>query len=303
MTRSALSRVSGRCKGYHGFDTAIWGWFMMKPGRLIKVCALAAVVVLALPAGAGAQARGVSHDTGISAGPDVIPLGLAFDKGRLVEGFLIVHEGVPSGRPKVSQAKGGKPGGSAPGGGKDGGYAFLAKGARWKVVPSESWVVNTANSWGLDETTVFAGLDAGAEAWDSQVAFDIFGAGTTTQGEVSAETNSPDGYNEVMFGSAGQNTIAYATVWGTFGGPLFMRELVEFDLVFNDAMPWASDGRSDAYDFQSIATHELGHAVGLADIYDSKYDYVTMYGYGHLGDLGPRSLESPDIKGVRTLYE
>jgi len=55
-------------------------------------------------------------------------------------------------------------------------------------------------------------------------------------------------------------------------------------------------------DLQNIATHELGHAVGLNDIYSGSCSYVTMYGYSTEGDIGKRTLEQPDITGLQTMY-
>jgi predicted Zn-dependent protease len=55
-------------------------------------------------------------------------------------------------------------------------------------------------------------------------------------------------------------------------------------------------------DLQNIATHEFGHAVGLGDIYDTACSSVTMYGYSDYGDTVKRTLETPDITGLRTLY-
>ena len=55
-------------------------------------------------------------------------------------------------------------------------------------------------------------------------------------------------------------------------------------------------------DLQNIATHELGHGVGLADIYDTTCSAVTMYGYSNNGDIQKRTLEVPDIRGLQTLY-
>jgi hypothetical protein len=35
----------------------------------------------------------------------------------------------------------------------------------------------------------------------------------------------------------------------------------------------------------NIATHELGHGVGLADLYDDQWSEQTMYGYATYGRL------------------
>jgi len=55
-------------------------------------------------------------------------------------------------------------------------------------------------------------------------------------------------------------------------------------------------------DLQNIATHELGHGVGLADIYTSSCSAVTMYGYSNNGETEKRTLELPDITGLQKIY-
>jgi hypothetical protein len=55
-------------------------------------------------------------------------------------------------------------------------------------------------------------------------------------------------------------------------------------------------------DLQNIATHELGHGVGLNDIYDSQCSGVTMYGYSNYMEVNKRTLEKPDITGLQQIY-
>ena len=55
-------------------------------------------------------------------------------------------------------------------------------------------------------------------------------------------------------------------------------------------------------DFENIATHELGHAVGLGDLYTSECSEQTMYGYAGYGEIKKRDLEAGDIAGITKLY-
>lgn len=55
-------------------------------------------------------------------------------------------------------------------------------------------------------------------------------------------------------------------------------------------------------DLQNIATHELGHGFGLADLYESNASEETMYGYSTEGEIKKRSLYSGDIAGIHDLY-
>lgn len=81
------------------------------------------------------------------------------------------------------------------------------------------------------------------------------------------------------------------------------REIVEFDVLFDTNYDWG-DATVDptVMDLQNIATHEIGHGVGLDDIYESACSEVTMYGYSTSGETKKRTLEAPDITGVQKLY-
>ena len=67
---------------------------------------------------------------------------------------------------------------------------------------------------------------------------------------------------------------------------------MEADIVFDDAETWRIG--SD-YDVQTVATHEIGHLIGLADLYliDNKYQ-VMYYAYTGL----KRDLILGDIRGA-----
>jgi hypothetical protein len=108
-----------------------------------------------------------------------------------------------------------------------------------------------------------------------------------------------------MFGDLDEpGVIAVCIVWGYFGGPPKQREIIEYDIVFDQYdFDWG-DATLDQglMDLQNIATHELGHAFGLADLYDSDAYEETMYGYSSEGDTEKRTLYLGDIAGIQNLY-
>ncbi|MDD5557797.1 MAG: matrixin family metalloprotease [bacterium] len=62
---------------------------------------------------------------------------------------------------------------------------------------------------------------------------------------------------------------------------------------------WSTDGDSGALDVQNVATHEVGHFIGLRD---SAAGGQAMFEYILLGETGKRYLSDADIDGVRANY-
>lgn len=233
---------------------------------------------------------------------NVISLGSAVDPGsdKVVEGYAIVHPQKGGNyKPNQAGAKGGGKGGA--GGGASACYTYLARGAKWKSV--ESWVVNAANS-GLDANFVFNNLATDIAKWETASGGkNILGDGSLTSSVLAADTSVPDNQNEVYFASLDPGTIGVTIIWGIFGGPPLGRELVEWDQVYNTYYIWSGSGEAEKMDFENIATHELGHSVGLGDLYDSNCSLETMYGYGTEGETIKRDLNAGDIAGILNLYK
>lgn len=216
----------------------------------------------------------------------VFSLGHALDvDGRVVEGFMFVHDKRENAKPPW--AGGGK------GNGESKCYSFLAKGARWKT--TEQYITGE----GVDTTITETSLNT----WDSEVAFDIFGTRNINEVTDGADDVNPDGKNEVELKNIGSsNTIAYTIVWGVFSGPLSSRELVEWDTVFNTHYPFGDATiNPEVMDYQNVGTHEFGHALGLGHP-DNSCAEETMYAYADFGETKKRTLESGDIAGVNKLY-
>lgn len=76
---------------------------------------------------------------------------------------------------------------------------------------------------------------------------------------------------------------------------------VEVDITVNPDKAWANSAQSNKYDVQSVMTHEMGHAVGLSDKYDSFATNWTMYYQGKINDISMRTLDAYDIKQAKNL--
>jgi hypothetical protein len=122
-------------------------------------------------------------------------------------------------------------------------------------------------------------------------------------GSVNRKDATLDGRNLIAFGDTPENrdiagdsvttTVMWTRVQGNYAA------LDEADIVCNPAQPFATDGRSDAYDLQSVLTTSLGSALGLSR---SAVAAASRYLLRHKGDLSARSLEPDDVAGLRTLY-
>ena len=180
-------------------------------------------------------------------------------------------------------------------------YGFLARGAKWKT--TEDYAINPANTDGLSPSFITQALQAGVGGWETYGGDDIFGISSI---DYSAVYGVYDYKNSVQFGShPDPHVIAVTSVWGYFGGPPQTRELVEWDMLFNDASDWDwGDATADPtlMDLQNIATHELGHSAGMDDLYETTCQAETMYGYSWEGDTQKRDLNLGDIAGIQKLY-
>jgi hypothetical protein len=81
--------------------------------------------------------------------------------------------------------------------------------------------------------------------------------------------------------------------------------VVGSDLVLNSLRRWTTQpgpGCTDAYDVESVAVHELGHALGLDDLDELRHGALTMSGGIDACSAAARTLGLGDLVGLRTVY-
>ncbi len=117
----------------------------------------------------------------------------------------------------------------------------------------------------------------------------------------------------------GQNIIAWNRLSRSTLGTTYIRynsatgSVVDVDTILNSRQPWdwvdpdsvnpdKDCATNNAYDAQNILVHELGHWVGLEDLYSSNEEDLTMYGYGSKQELKKDTLESGDSLGAQSIY-
>lgn len=174
---------------------------------------------------------------------------------------------------------------------------YKLMGVKWASFPV-NYVINPVNSQGLSESFVTSALSTGAETWDAATSRELFNNIYIV--DYNAQYGVQDFKNSIVFGDySNNNVIAITSVWFTRVG----KKIVEFDQLYNTRFNWG-DATADVtkMDLQNVATHELGHAVGMDDIYSTICSAVTMYGYSNNGETQKRTLEQPDAAGLQKMY-
>lgn len=176
-------------------------------------------------------------------------------------------------------------------------FAYVLNGNRWPQAET-TFVYDLANTRG--EAASPSGIpwnsafEEGMRRWNERTAFTFHG-----QPGISADPCRADGRNTVGFrGDACGFGFGSTTLAITYS--LFFNDgtLKETDIVFNDNQAWdIYDGplRSRAVDFTRVATHELGHALGLGH-----EDRVPAIMSTLVGDL--TLPQKDDLEGVAALY-
>lgn len=171
-------------------------------------------------------------------------------------------------------------------------------------------------------------ISEGANEWDLNTAKNIFKGSDTanTPGSTNVlmfTTKVPkpgvyqggigDGKNNYMALTKAVTGSTIAVAWTWYYPELYVygpdgtryNKAAESDIYFNGNKQWrAATAESTAtyykFDIRTIATHEVGHTLGLADLYGSEDKSKTMYGYNN-GQVD-WSLGNADLLGLWKLY-
>ena len=104
-----------------------------------------------------------------------------------------------------------------------------------------------------------------------------------------------DTNNESGFFGAGSGLVAITPVdFDPSSG-----KIIDADILFNGTKPFSTSGDAGKFDIQNIATHEVGHFVGLDH---SAVIGATMNPFANTTDTRLRSLEADDIAAAGAIY-
>ncbi len=176
-------------------------------------------------------------------------------------------------------------------------FSFNNSGYKWddSNLPL-SYQVNFADKpSSLSDTEYLSAVQNGFQTWNDVVCsdFDSIYDGTS-------DTKATfDNFNVVSWNPTGAgmgNALAYARLW------YIGDKLIDSDIEINGDVEWSINGSPGKYDLQSIITHEVGHSVGLSDLYSVLDKNKTMYGYFDTGETGSRTLAPDDEAGICFIY-
>ena len=180
----------------------------------------------------------------------------------------------------------------------------------YMLIDSMSFAINpTCSNTDLSSSEIVSAVESGMREWNSHLIRPLFNMDNYVDTSAYAGKRN-DGVNVISFAELAPDVLAVTKTYYNTKYPLPSEypakyAAVESDITFNTKyVNWTNvDKNLSGMDMQSLATHELGHALGLGDVYSSQYSYVTMYAYGVSGDKSARSLAEPDLKGLSKLYD
>ena len=237
-------------------------------------------------------------------GPGVYDLGVQIHNGKLVQGTLFVFSDEQFAKPDGNPGKGNKGGG----GGEETStcFSYITKGAKWRT--EEPWNVSTTNAPASIINNVIPILEGAVNEWEDpeQDGEDLHSIIAPRDSNIVVDATSfgtMNEQNEVAFGDIENTGVIAATwVWRTISGPPQARYIAEWDQLYDVvSFAWSLNGASGTMDFDNIATHELGHSVGMGHP-DSTCTLETMYAYADYTEIIKRDLYTGDIAGVNGLY-
>ena len=195
--------------------------------------------------------------------------------------------------------------------------SYALTGYRWnqKDPQVQLYLNPTGTPSGLTPESSQSAISAAANTWDDAVSQNIFADGTTVKIDYSkqvpnpfagstADTFSVNGWRN--FGNSYLGVTAYWTNGQKVNG---YYSLTEADTVYNKDYQWTTDlntaQNTGKLDLQSVAVHELGHSIGMGDLYTlpssdpRKNDFAqVMNAY----DAPQRTLGNGDKTGAQILY-
>lgn len=190
-------------------------------------------------------------------------------------------------------------------GGRTSAYAFT--GYRQNVRdPKLKWVLKNdayMTGAGLSASSVQSAIAAAANTWDNATNQNLFADSNLVTLDPNVAADKYNKINTVSWRSFGTSKcLAYATTF--YSGSKKVegyKTALDSDLVFNTDYQWRIDS-GVGFDVQTAALHEMGHTLGLADLYGkTQFTYDTRQVMHYYTGV-KRTLGNGDAAGIYALY-
>jgi hypothetical protein len=138
--------------------------------------------------------------------------------------------------------------------------------------------------------------------WNSNIVFRSQGTTSAAFGAEGPDGSCDDGTNVITWEKFPRDVIGAAVMCFDRTG----RVIRDADLALNATQHWERvSGEPESrhsYDIQSILTHELGHWLGLEDVYSASSSRQTMHGNTQYGETRKRTPALGDVIGLQEAY-
>lgn len=173
-------------------------------------------------------------------------------------------------------------------------------------VPGAGYSIDVDSITQLNPIYAVNVINGAVSIWNDLGTLPVFGPQLEWDG-IPDNLQNTDGKNKITFGSITPSSVlAYTIAFGFFGSfPINQRAIVEWGIVFGDASNTLCDAGENpsCFHYPAVAMHELGHALGLGDVYlDGCASQTVMFGRRSAGDVSTTFPQELDVIGYSYLY-